>query len=402
MRLKPFSWQTAVLLLIGTSSSASAQTQDTVTFTAGAAQLTDSNLFRLPASTDFITRIGKPSAEEHIGITSVGLNFNKAYSMQRVEFGLNLIDYKYQNFSYLSFTASNYNAAWRWALTPRFTGNLTTDRKVSLNSFADYTNTTVRNKRTNTNTQFDAAYELAGPWRVLAGMVQSDQKNDQPLSTGDDYSALSANTGLRYHFTSGSTLAYTLTRTNGSYLNRVLPSAGLYDDSFNQTDNTLKLHWLVTGQSTVDISAAHISRTHPNYAQRDYSGLNAGANLNWSLTGKTAIVSSWTHQLDSYQTNSSNYVQTDRLSLGPVWQVSPKTTVRLRQEIAKLDYLGNPTGLAVSQRSDTTRDTTLSLEWQPHQRLTLSASLQNSTRASNQANLDFESKQASLSAQFSY
>src|SRR5450830_99109 len=129
MRLQILSWQTAALLLTGANTPVWAQTQDTVTFTASATQMTDSNLFRLPASTDFITRIGKPSAEEHIGITSLALNFSKAYSQQRIELGLNLIDYKYQNFSYLSFTASNYNAAWRWALTPRLVGSLSTDRK---------------------------------------------------------------------------------------------------------------------------------------------------------------------------------------------------------------------------------------------------------------------------------
>ncbi|MDP2021114.1 MAG: outer membrane beta-barrel protein, partial [Hydrogenophaga sp.] len=169
-----------------------------------------------------------------------------------------------------------------------------------------------------------------------------------------------------------------------------------------QTDNALRLHWVISGNTTADISAAHIQRTHPHYAQRDYSGNNAAASLKWNITGKSTLTAGWVREISSYQTASSNYSQTDRFSLGPIWQVSPKAVVRLRHEVAQRDYLAPPTGQAATRRSDTTRDTSLSFDWQPYQSLILSASLQNASRVSNLAGLDYDSNMATLSAQFTF
>lgn len=395
-------WLTPALLLVHGAAPARAQGEDTLKFNAGHTQLSDSNLFRLPASANVSALIGKPSAAEQIGITSLGLRLNKAYSLQRFELDLNLIDYSYQNFSYLSFTARNHDAAWRWRLTPRLHGNLTTDRKETLNSFADYQGYNQRNQRTNTNTRFDAEYELGGAWRVIGGVSQSAQTNLAPLVAVSDYSATSADMGLRYASVSGNSLTYSVKNANGQYLNRVLSSAGLLDDSYHQTDRELKLHWLISGKSTADVSAAYISRTHPHFGQRDYSGVNTGVHLNWNLTAKSALVASWVRELSNGQTSSSNYIQTDRFSLGPIWQVSPKAVLRLRYEVARRDYLGSPAGLVVNPRSDTTHDATLSFDWQPYQHLIFSISLQNARRSSNLAGFDYASNIATLSAQFSY
>ena len=59
-------------------------------------------------------------------------------------------------------------------------------------------------------------------------------------------------------------------------------------------------------------------------------------------------------------------------------------------------------GMAFSTRTDTTRDTTLALDWQPHTSVTLSASLQDARRTSTFAGLDFQSTQTTVSARFAY
>jgi exopolysaccharide biosynthesis operon protein EpsL len=332
----------------------------------------------------------------------VGLSLNKAYSLQRIELDINLVDYKYQNFDYLSFTARNYNAAWRWALTPRLNGNFTTDRAERLNSFADTQNLNTRNQRTNTNTRLDAVYDLGGSWRALAGVQQSKETNQQNLLAESNYATNSADLGVRYDLSSGSSLAYTRNSAQGQYLDRPLSVTGLFDDEFNQTTDEFRLRWLFSGNNSVSLNASYLNRSHPHFSQRDYSGLAAGVNVNWALTAKTALAASWARDLSSYQTSSTNFMQTDRLTLGPVWQLSPKALISLRYAVAQQDFLGTPTALAATQRSDTTRDTSLAFEWQPYQHITFSASLQNSTRSSNQANLDFDSNIANVSAQISY
>ena len=389
----------AFLVLLG-AAPAWAQEQDTFKLRAGYAVKTDSNLYRLSSSANALALVGRNDASERIGTTTLGVSFNKAYSLQRLELDLSLVDYSYQNFTDLSFTARNYAAAWRWSLTPRFHGSLTSDRKETVNNFSDdqgANRITRRNQRTNSNTGFDATYEIDGTWRMLGGFTNTKQTNE---SATDDSSFNTANVGVRYAATSASALTYSVKTSKGEYLN--IASA---NSEFNQLDNEVRVFWVLSGNTTANLNAAYISRSHPNAPQRDYSGLNTSATVNWNVTGKTALAASWVHQLSSYQTAYSNYAQTDRLSLGPTYQVSPKVYLGLRYDLARIDYLGSPTAAPIAQRKDTTRDTTLSLNWQPYQKVALNASVQKSTRDATVTNLlplDYTSTMGTLSAQIDF
>ncbi len=392
-----------VLLLLCLGAPALAQDAPGLKLNASYAMQTDSNLFRLPAGVDTLALVGASSAADRIGVASAGLSFRSVQSLQKFELDASLVDYRYQNFSYLSFTARNYNAAWRWALTPRLTGNLTSERKQSINSFADYQNYFQSNQRTNNDTRLNAVYELTGPWRLVAGLAQARQTNQQALLVGgDDYTSNAADVGVRLLYGSGNSLTYSARRYDGNYLNRVPNAASLYDASFRQTEHDLRLSWVLSGKTSASANLAYLSRSHPTYSQRDYSGFNLGAAVNWLISGKSGLSADYTHQLESYQTSSSNYSQTDRISLGPVWQTSAKTALSLRHVWSQIDYLGAPGASASPARRDLTRDTTLSFNWQPYQQITLSAALQSATRGSNQPNLDYDSRMASVSAQYSY
>lgn len=379
-----------------------AQSADTLTLKIESALRHDSNLFRLPANTNTEVLLGRSSAAERIDINSLSLSLSTKLSLQKVELSANLTNYRYQNFSYLSFVARNYSAAWHWALTPNLHGNLQRQRQETINNFADYQGFNVQNLRSNNNRRLDATYDMDGIWSLTAGVSQASQTNQQPLSAEGDYRAQSADLGLRYASGSGSSLSYTLRNASGTYLNRLASATDLYDDGFTQIDSEFRLHWAFSGKSTADIYTSQISRTHPHYAQRDYNGRNAGINFNWSLSGKSALTASWARELSSYQTATSNYSQTDRITLGPIWQLSPKAVVRARYEVTQSDYLGSPFGSVTTPRSDSTSGASLSFDWQPFQYLTISTSLENATRRSNLAGLDYESKMATVSAQFSY
>jgi exopolysaccharide biosynthesis operon protein EpsL len=395
-------WATlAVLLMLG-GGHALAQSEDTLKLKVDSSLRFDNNLFRLPADANLEALLGTASAAERIDINSLSLNFSTTLSLQKLELSASLTNYRYQNFSYLSYVAHNYNAAWRWALTPSLRGNLGSQRQQTINSFADYQGFGIQNLRTNSSSRLDAAFDMDGSWSVAAGVARSSQTNQQALTAEADYREQSADLGLRYNAGSGSMVSYTLRSANGSYIDRVLSPAGLYDDGFQQIDSELRLRWVASGKSIAELYTSQISRTHPHYAQRDYSGRNAGVNLNWSLSGKSALVASWARELASYQTSTSNYSQTGRLSLGPVWQLSPKAVGRARYEVAQSDYLGSPFGALATPRSDTTSAASLAFDWQPYQHITISTSLENATRKSNLAGLDYEGKMATVSAQFSY
>lgn len=390
--------------LLGLGHAAHAQGTDTLTINASAAVVNDTNLFRLPADANLPAIIGTNSASDQITVTSLGLSVNKDYSLQRIELNLNLANYHYQNFNSLNNTANNYSAAWRWSVTPRLRGNLITTRQETLNDFTDVRGSQQTNQRTNVTTRLDAAYELSGAWRLVAGAAESSQTNPQNQTADADTVTRSTDVGVRYVFASSSQLAYVLRAAKGVYRLSPNQANSLIDGRFSQQEHEASLRWALDGKSVANFRITALDRKHDNLGQRDFDGVSAAANYNFSPTGKTSVVVGLTRELGSYQTSTSNYQQTDRFSLAPTWAMSAKTLLRLSYGHARREYLGAPTVQAASvlHRTDTLSDTALSLDWQPQPHLTLSAAVQDARRSSNLAGLDFQSTTTSLSAQISF
>jgi exopolysaccharide biosynthesis operon protein EpsL len=389
--------------LLATAGSAWAEGGQDLQFRASAGVALDSNLFRLPSNANTQALIGRSSAAETVGISTLGLNYNKPYSLQRVELDVSMVKYSYQNFGFLDFTALNYQGAWRWAYTPHLRGNLSTSREQTLNSYDDFRGFNVRNERVSTNTRFDGNYDLDANWRVLAGVTQSTRKNSLQTTTEADSRQLALDAGVRYVLPSGSSAGYTLRTADGNYTtNRTIPSAGFYDDSYTQTDNELQLTWAISRDTSAAFRAGHRSRSYPTYPQRNFDGLTGAANISWSYSAKAGLTAGWTREISTFESTDFNFSQIDRFSIGPVWQASPKATVRMQLAHAVRDFRGTPTGVVTLQRRDVTRDASVSVDWQPYTFLALSASLQNARRSSSLAGFDYSSNSVNVSAQFTY
>lgn len=389
-------------LSLAASAGALAEGADDLRFFAAQGLVHDSNLFRLPSNANTQALIGRSSAAETIGITTLGARYSRSYSLQQVELDMRVTNYQYQNFGYLGFLATNYRAAWRWSYTPHLYGNLSTSRDQSLNSFIDFRGFNQRNERIDTRTRFDAAYELDARWRLQGGLTRTARSNQLAILEEGDYRANAFELGGRYVLPSGSSAGYTLRSTDGSYANRPFPSAGGFDNGYSQLDNEMRVKWAISRDTSADFMVGHRHRSHPNYPQRDYSNLVGSASVNWAYSGKSGLSAGWTRELETFETANFNYTQVDRFSVGPVWQVSPKTTVRLRLEHAIRDFRGTPAGFATAQRRDTTNDASVSLDWEPYRFLLISASLQNSRRSSSSPGLGYNSNIINVNAQLTY
>ena len=380
-----------------------ADDEDTLNLSAGIAVLHDDNLFRLSPGVDPNTVLGKSTKSDDITTATVGLKLNKRYSLQQFELDASLVDYRYRTFSYLDFTAANYAAAWRWSLTPYLHGNLTSDRKESLNSFSDYSGYRTRNLRTDENKRFDAVLEVSGSWRVLGGIARSTRINSQLFLEEGDTRLDTAEGGLRYDFPSGTKLSYIARDGRGDYFNRDQPIvATRLDNQFDQRENEVRLIWPVTEKTTIDARAAHIERTHEHFGDRDYAGNVGALNVSWQVTDKTSVMAGFGRELSSYQSTDSSYISTDRFTLSPAWQISAKTTLRGRYDYAQRDYRGAIAATPLSDRVDTQHTAMIAFEWQALRALSLSASLQNDKRTSNQSGHDYKDTQAGVSAQLAF
>jgi exopolysaccharide biosynthesis operon protein EpsL len=382
---------------------AGADSLDSWNINAGRSVMHDKNLFHLADSVDTFAALGRNDRSDTVTTDTLGLKISKPYSLQRFELEVNLNKYSYQKFDYLNFTAANYAAAWRWSLTPALHGNLTSTRQESLNSFVDTLDYRTRNLRTDDKQRFDADLDLGAGWHLLGGVFRNVRKNSAQFLQERDNTLTSAEIGGRYDFTSGSSLGFINRTGRGTYDNQEQPlPATLLDNGFDQTENLLVMTWPVTAKTRIDARIGQLSRKHDHYAARDYSGTVGSLSMNWEISGKSRLNAGFNRNLASYETTSSSYLTADRFFFSPVWQVSAKTALRYRFDYIKQDYQGAITAGPANGRSDRERISLLAADWQALSFLSLSLSLTDDRRTSNQSNNEFKDRISQLSVQLTF
>ena len=396
---------------------ASADAGDTFNVTAGSTLTYDSNLFR---RSDLLPPVlasdGKPTRSDQIIISSVTFNLNKLYSMQRFEASGSLVDNRYSNFDFLNFIAKNGSAAWHWNLTPYLYGRVSGSHTEALNNFAALTgfiNSTNRNLRTTDTLRFDGTFEVDRAWHLVGGINQTVAKNSLVNIQDFNTKISSVEGGIRYAFLSGSSLTYRIRSGRGEFINRAQPIVSeLFDTRFDELENEMRLIWPVTGKASIDTRIGYLERKHAHFAQRDFAGFVGNFNFNWAITAKTRIIASWARDLANSQTAStfrlpgfapfsSSYAVNNLFSLGPVWQITEKTALRLRYDYNIRDFLG-PVSAVPELRHDSQHSGLIELDWQPVRAIFLSASLRKDIRASNLRGFDYDSTAGSVTARLNF
>jgi len=361
------------------TSAAFAQVDDIVKLRSSLNVMTDDNFLRSPAST---------AVSERVTSQTIGVNVALPYSLQRFELDASLTGNQHQTYTNFDYIAQNYSAAWRWGLTPRLHGSLTSARTESLNAPADSQNPNLRNKNTTQNTAFSAAYDLGGPWQATAGISSTSTINERPLLDQTDNRSSGVNMGLRYAQASGNSLAYSFQRASGSTGN-----------DYTATTHELLATWVPSGNTTVNVRMAFLDQHFGLVPQYDFNGVAGAISLNWRATGKVSVSAGWQRDLGSSQGGGASYTQTDSLTLGPAWQIGTRTALRLQYRYAVRDDKGNPSGVSTS-RQDRLQDTSLTYSWQPRPLATLSVRVGEYTRSTTLTNADFVAHQLALDVQF--
>ena len=368
---------------------------DTLQFKAGESLQYDSNIFRLPDSTDAQSVLGNSKRSDTIAVTTLGMKLDKPYGLQRFEFNVNLDHYNYKNFSNLNFTSTNYAAAWRWSFTPSLHGNLTTDRREYVDNTADVQNSGQLNRRTNRSTLFDAEYEIDGPWRIVGGVFQRNSTSSRPFTFEGDSSIRGAEGGVRYVFPSNTSVAYRLKLDTGDYPDRV--SSSQFANKFKDREHEFRLDWPVSGKTTIQSQLSYFNREHEGLSGRDFSGVLGQIRATWEVTGKTSLSGGLARELGSYQTDSDSYYKGYHLFIAPTWKPTAKTAVLLRYDHGVRDFRGPLPGFVSSNRRDTTNQGSVAFEWQPARAVKLTLSMLRDMRKSSEPGFDYKSNGVNLS-----
>nr|WP_315190070.1 XrtB/PEP-CTERM-associated polysaccharide biosynthesis outer membrane protein EpsL [uncultured Albidiferax sp.] len=385
------------------ASTALADAEDSINMSARYMLQTDSNLFRIASNLSPQTALGTSTKSDTIDITSVGLSWNKSYSLQKFQLTTSIVDSRYKNFDYLNFDALNYSAAWNWSVTPRVRGVLSADRKQALNNTIQFVSVAERNVRTDTALRFNTDVDLGAAVHLIGGVDQARSTNELSVSQEGDSSVRSASLGLRYVFPSGNFVSYRMRQGNGDYYNRAQNTVSAIPNSFDETEHEFRAAWALTGKTALTARLAHFKRNHTGLAQRDYSGPTGDISLNWDVTSKIDLTAVIARTLSAYQTDSSSFIAGNRFTLSPVWRTTAHTSLRFNYDYLTQSYRGALPGSALpGNRQDTTRSSQLALDWSPRQSILLTLALQNQKRSSNVADSDFKSNGASVSAQLNF
>ncbi len=357
-----------------------AQSQDVVSLRSTLGILNNDNFFSANAN----------PVSERVTSQTIGVRVAIPEGLQRFELDASLTGNQHQTYTSFDYIAQNYSAGWMWSVTPQFHGSLTSTRTESLNAATDSANPNLRNKNTTQNTALSAVYELGGPWQVTGGVSSSNSINERALIGQADNRSTAANVGARYVLGSGNMLAYSLQTANGNNIN----------------DYTSVIHdfsgvWVLTGNTTLNGRIAQMQQRYGATPQYDFSGVSGAVSVVWRVSGKISLNAGWQRDLASYQTAGTTHTQTDAFSIGPSWQISPKTAVRFQHRNAVRDDQGNPAGVP-GTRQDRLQDTSITFSWQPRPLATLSATLGEANRSSNIANTDFVARTFSVNALFNF
>lgn len=365
---------------------------DTDTFRLSASQALryDSNLFRRSSGERSETR----------STTTAGVEWDKRYSLQRVELDANLATHRYRANDYLDFNALNYRAVWHWSLTPRLRGTLARTRSEDINNF-DYFRSFDRNVRTEHRTAGNFEAVLGRDWRLLGGLDRERRSNERPTAQDGDYTLRNLSAGVRWLFPSGSHISYRLLDGRGDYQNRE-PGVGFAPTAFEQREHELQLSWSVSDKTTVNARLAHLDREHPGLPERDFSGPRGNLSVQWSATAKFGVQVMLARDLSAYQTNTASYATNNRIALNPYWTLTSRTTLFAGYDHGRYAFGGALPGSVDENRKDSTNGALLGVRWKPLDALSLRASVARERRSSNVQGFNYTNDAARVDATFAF
>lgn len=350
---------------------------DTLQFKAAVNKTWDNNLFRLSNN----------EISDQITTYTAGVKFDKSYSQQRFIVNLNYIDNQYQRNDFLDFNTLNYDAAWRWTLTPALTGTLSSVRSKALAGFADF-RTLAQNIRTTETNQFRAEYSPHKVWAVIAGFTDSTATNSATFNAIPDIAFTAFDYGARYNFASGTNMTLLGHKRSGDF-QRPATLNGFLDNGYTEDEFEWDTVFKATGKSNLSTKLAYLSRQYDTFSVRDYDSWLGFIRYDVLLTGKLKLNSELSRTVGQFDTLYSSYSATDALTANLSYFYSEKLIFVINGRVAQRDFK-QPVIAGLPSRTDDERSLGASVTWQPVRNVGLILNTTKSSRNATSAYNNFD------------
>jgi exopolysaccharide biosynthesis operon protein EpsL len=361
------------------------ETGDTLQFRVAAGVERDSNVLRAPAK-----------VSDEIGTLGVGARYDKRISLQRIIVDAEARTHKHRDLSALDYNTVNYNAAWNFAITPRFLGVASATRE----QYRDITNATtgvdesaVRSERVE---RLEGTYTTGEGWLGQAGLSHRQSRSDSDRALEASPKVLSTYVGVGREFRAGTQLIGRYRHGKGEYDRITGPGR-----DFDESELSLIGRYPLSTRTSVEGRVGRLKRDHDGAAQRDFSGTIASITADWGITFKNSLQAGLARDIGSYEAGTGGAITGNRFFIQPVWRATEKIAVRLRYQRDQREW-AVAAGSPDLGREETLHFSSVSVDWEPRRNLVLTTGLRGERRNANIDLYDFSATIFQVGARFTF
>ena len=362
-----------------------ADEMDTLNFSFSTTKTFDNNQFRRPSN----------EVSDQATINRLGVNFDKAISLQKFHADMNVTDSKYNKSDFLDFTAKQYSLGWNWAITPSLTGLIQTKQEERLNDFR-FVTAPVRNIVSIKTHSFEADFSPHKILHLLAGVTVLETENDNAFIF-DQQEEISNktnryNVGVRYDFAD----AYLegMYRKSNTQPSNSIPDFVRWIDTKSDSDNYgLTFETRADSKFNYKVHLGYVQKESPIFTQRNYSGIVGDLSTTYEVTSKIMLNGSAGRSIRSFIRADSSYAEIDTVKLGLRYSIFPKLSVVANTSYLIRRFLGDgPSGNG--SREDHEASAMTGVYWNPRDFINASVTLNKSKRNSTDNFFDYDDTSA--------
>lgn len=363
----------------------------------------DSNVFRLPDGQTPPASMGEKRADLSFTRT-LALNVDEPIGLQRVQLTMSYSLNTSDSHELLNYHSVNYDARWKWALTPSLTGELYATQNQQIASYNDYRNFTQQNVITNKTEGVEADFSPHQVWHVLAGYSRNHSSNSGTFTQQAGFRSNNYYLGVKYAFSSGTTIAYYERRRVGQFLNQEVSYLNQVDDGYKEKESEFQLNWLLSAKSILYANYGNVQRDYNHVTLRNYDEDFWGLRYLWMPTAKLAINAEYKREAAPFFLTTSSYTLMDTLSITPEWAITAHTKLGLNYQKYERKFTGDgPLGfLQFTPRRDNGDMYGITLYWTPRDYMGATVSLMHDERRSTWTGYDYSDNMIIVNGKFNF
>ena len=359
----------------------------------------DSNVFRLSRNIDLERTLGTSDTADRILTHTVGVTAGIPVSLQRFEASYAHFWTRYQRFDHLDFDGDVARAAWMWAVTREFNGELSYTQTEGLASFAAFRGTT-KDVVTTRQAVANANWLLNARWLGYAGLTATERKHDLRDRRLNDLEAQSLEVRMSYVTPKENRIGVSLrAEQGGAPESRVFQGVD-FDNGYRQVGVGVVGRWEATAHSRFDGRFDYVKREYDQFSQRDYSGPAWGITYAWTPGPKFNMLATVRRDIAPLEEVQTTFVIATGVGIKPRWQITEKFALVGSADYMKWKYQGDP--LVGGDFEHTVRSGSFGFAWAPYQRVVITGGVQREVRTSDLPNADYRTTIHTLDARIGF